>query len=254
MSAPLIAFNTANLVGQHTGYRFKLADWGKQDQLTVVRTSDALFAQMCARIRDAGYSAVELWGAHIHPSKMSATRGQMLRGLLQEHGLQPVAMAGTLTQEAAAVCQWLGIPCCCGGLWGTDAISVEALMKQTGLGFHYENHPEKTVDEIKSKLPQGACVALDTGWLGTQGLDAVEAVRGLGPLVKHVHVKDVKAAGGHETVPLGTGCVDLRGMFSELKRAGYAGVLSWEDEPEDRNPYDIAADMLRWIEREWADA
>ena len=66
-----------------------------------------------------------------------------------------------------------------------------------------------------------------------------------------MHVKDVAAPGGHHTVPLGSGCVDLRGVFRELKQMNYAGWLSWEDEPEDRNPMDIAAEMHAWITREW---
>jgi hypothetical protein len=35
---------------------------------------------------------------------------------------------------------------------------------------------------------------------------------------------------------------------------GYGGVLSWEDEPEDRNPFDIAADMRQYIEGTWSRA
>ena len=52
-------------------------------------------------------------------------------------------------------------------------------------------------------------------------------------------------------MPLGTGCVDLVGAFTELKKQGFAGVLSWEDEPEDRNPFDIAVSMREWIADAW---
>jgi sugar phosphate isomerase/epimerase len=65
-------------------------------------------------------------------------------------------------------------------------------------------------------------------------------------------VKDVKAAGGHETVPLGTGVVDIDNTFVALNAIGYDGWYSWEDEPEDRNPYDIAAEMRQWIEERLA--
>ena len=37
-----------------------------------------------------------------------------------------------------------------------------------------------------------------------------------------------------------------------LKELGYAGWYSWEDEPEDRNPFDSAVRNRRWIEKQLA--
>jgi sugar phosphate isomerase/epimerase len=61
----------------------------------------------------------------------------------------------------------------------------------------------------------------------------------------------VAAPGGHHTVKLGTGCVNIPGVIRELKAIGYTGVLSWEDEPEDRNPFDIAVEMRMYLMKLW---
>jgi sugar phosphate isomerase/epimerase len=247
-----IAFNTANLVGQFTGWSYVLGEWGEQDKLTVDQFDDTTFAEMCMRVRDAGFAAVELWRAHVDPTNVTPTRAEVLRGMLTEAGLEPVALAGPLTDETARVCRLLGIDRCCGNLAGQTPADVADLARSTGVAFDYENHPETSAAQILQSVPDGCGVALDLGWLGTQGLDAPSIVRELGSLIRHVHVKDVKAAGGHETVPLGTGVVDIDNTFVALNAIGYDGWYSWEDEPEDRNPYDIAAEMRQWIEERLA--
>ena len=60
--------------------------------------------------------------------------------------------------------------------------------------------------------------------------------------------KDVNAAGAHETCLLGEGVANVAGCLAALRDIGYAGWYSWEDEPEDRNPFDSAARNRRWIE------
>jgi sugar phosphate isomerase/epimerase len=87
-------------------------------------------------------------------------------------------------------------------------------------------------------------------WLGTNAIEAPTAIRALGPLIRHVQIKDVRAPGSHECCPLGEGCVDIIGVVAALKEIGYEGWYSWEDEPEDRNSMDIAARMRELIARE----
>jgi sugar phosphate isomerase/epimerase len=77
---------------------------------------------------------------------------------------------------------------------------------------------------------------------------AAEFVSRIGPLLRHVHLKDVAARGGHDTVPLGAGCVGIDALIRQMKKQNYAGYWSWEDEPEDRNPLAIAAEMRKYIE------
>jgi L-ribulose-5-phosphate 3-epimerase len=247
-----IAFNTANLVARQSGYRFQLSNWGEQHQLTAKKTDEQEFAAICAEIAAAGYRAVEIWQAHIEPHNMTPQRAQAFAKILAEHRLQPIGMAGSLDENTARVCRDLGIPAANGGFRGpVDA--VEAIAAATGVAFNFENHPEPGADAIRQKIDGGrphVGVCIDTGWLGTQGVDAEQAIRELGPLVRHVHLKDVRAAGAHETCPLGEGVVDVPAVIRVLREISYDGWYSWEDEPEDRNPMEIAAEMRRWIERQ----
>ncbi len=246
-----ICFNTANLVGRATGYRFSLARWMDQHDATIAKTDEREWGAICKEIAKAGYTAVEIWQAHADPSVMTEAKARIWKQALADHGLAPVAYAGGLTVDTARVCTWLGIPHVDGGLGSRSAAEVAALCARTGILANHENHPEQSPDEIKVRVAGGGDwvgVALDTGWLGTQGVDAPRAIHELGPLVRHVHLKDVKAPGGHETCPLGEGRVGVDDCLVTLKQAGYTGWISWEDEPEDRNPFDIAARMREWID------
>jgi sugar phosphate isomerase/epimerase len=251
----MIAFNTANLVARVTGYRFTLSRWGEQAAQTTAQTDDTAWAAICAEIAAAGYTAVEIWSAHADPSVLDEKGARRRLTILHDHGLTPVGYAGTLTEETAHVCQWLGISRVNGGFWGTDLATVQGICDRYDLFANFENHPESSAAEIVVKVGGGSeriGVCIDSGWLGTQDVDAADAVRTLGPLVRHVHVKDVAAVGSHHTCPLGTGIVDLVGLFAALKDGGYCGWYSWEDEPEDRNPMEIAAASRAWIARHLA--
>jgi sugar phosphate isomerase/epimerase len=87
------------------------------------------------------------------------------------------------------------------------------------------------------------------GWLGTQGASAPDVIKACGALLRHTHVKDVKQAGKHETCMLGEGVVNVSECLKTLRSLNYKGWYSWEDEPEDRNPFDSAKRNLQWIEQ-----
>jgi sugar phosphate isomerase/epimerase len=251
---PIIAFNTANLVAHYSGYRFALADWGKQAEQVTESTGVPEWADICQKIRASGYETIEVWVALVEKCTGDETRAAEFVRAMEENKLTPVALGAALNDGTALLCKKLRIPAVCGGYWGSDRATSARLMRETGIRYNYENHPEKSVEEIRKQIASGEdglALALDVGWLGTQGIDAPNAVRQLGRLIRHVHLKDVRSAAAHLSVPLGTGCVDIPGVIRELKAIGYEGVLSWEDEPEDRNPFDIAAEMREYIEREW---
>jgi sugar phosphate isomerase/epimerase len=139
-----------------------------------------------------------------------------------------------------------------GGLRGLKPDDATQLCQSLGIRFNLENHPEKSVAEILAPIGGGnewLGVCVDTGWLGTQGVNAPAALRELGPLVRHTHIKDVVAAGGHKTCLLSEGVVDVAGCLRTLREIHYAGWYAWEDEPEDRNPLDSAVRNRRWIEQ-----
>ena len=49
-SSPRVAFVTANLVAQVSGYRFELAHWGEQHKQTVAATDAAAWRSICREI------------------------------------------------------------------------------------------------------------------------------------------------------------------------------------------------------------
>lgn len=245
-----IAFNTANLVARVTGYQFKLNQWGVQATRTVEQTDEAAWRDICREIASHGYRNVEVWEAHAAPEVMDESRAKLWLTIMQDYGLTPMGYAGGLRKETVQVCQWLGIASINGGL-SYSLEESEELCRQSGVSFNFENHPQKSAQEISDAIGGGSealAVCVDTGWLGTQGVDAPAAIRDLGALVRHVHLKDVKSAGGHETCLLSEGVVDIAGCVQALKEIGYGGWYSWEDEPEDRNPMESATRNREYIE------
>jgi len=249
-AAARIAFNTANLVARVSGYRYELSRWGEQHQKTVAATDEQAWRSICQEIAAAGFRAVEIWEAHAAPETMTEPRAKAWKKILDDTGLQPIGYAGGLRRETLQICAWLGIPHINGGLRSLKPDEATELCREFGLRFNYENHPEKSTQEILTVIGGGnewLGVCIDTGWLGTQSVPAPAAIRTLGPLVRHTHIKDVKAAGKHETCALGEGVVNVAGCLQALRELGYRGWYSWEDEPEDRNPFDSAVRNRRWI-------
>ena len=245
-----IAFNTANLVGRVSGYRYALSHWGEQHQKTVAATDERAWVSICEDISAAGYPAVEVWEAHAAPESLNAAKAATWRRILEEHKLLPIGYAGSLRAETIRVCQWLGIPRINGGLRGQSPAQATDLCRESGMRFNLENHPEKSTEELLKPIGGGnewLGVCVDTGWFGTQGVDVPQAIRVLNQLVRHTHIKDVRRAGGHETCRLGDGVVKIPAVLESLKSIGYTGWYSWEDEPEDRNPMDLAKWTLDYL-------
>jgi sugar phosphate isomerase/epimerase len=248
-----IAFCSANLVARVTGYHYKLTNWMDQHRKTIAATDEAAWRDICEEIAAAGFHAVEVWEAHAAPESLDADKARRWKRVLDEHRLEPIGYAGGLRRETLQVCRWLGIPRIDGSIRDNTPDGATALCREFGIGFNIENHPEKTAAELLARIGGGnehLGVCIDMGWLGTQGAVGPDVIRACGTLVRHTHVKDVKAAGAHESVALGEGVADVPGCLRALREVGYAGYYSWEDEPEDRNPLDSAVRNREWLERQ----
>jgi sugar phosphate isomerase/epimerase len=248
-----VAFVTANLVAQVSGYRFELANWGQQHKKTVTATDAAAWNSICREISAAGFRAVEIWEAHASPEVMNRQLGATWKAILDEHGLKAIGYGGGLSRKTLEICQWLDIPQINGWIGDNTPDQATPLCREMGVRFNVENHPQKTSQEILNVVGGGnewLGVCIDTGWLGTQGASGPEVISACGQLVRHTHIKDVKAAGTHLTCLLGEGVADVAGCIAALKKIGYSGWYSWEDEPEDRNPFDSAVRNRRWIEKQ----
>ncbi len=131
---------------------------------------------------------------------------------------------------------------------------VVETLKGYGVRLGLENHPEKTPEEMLSKIGDGGDgvlgTAVDTGWYGTQGYDAAEAIRELKDHLVHVHLKDVLKAGKHDTCRYGEGTVPVKACVYTLKDIGYRGAISVEHEPEHFDPTEDCRENLRML-RGW---
>ena len=248
-----IAFVTANLVAQVSGYRFELAQWGEQHKKTIAATDEAAWRSICGEISAHGFKAVEIWEAHAAPEAMDRKRGAAWKSILDDYGLKAIGYGGGLSRRTLEICQWLDIPQINGGIGENTVEQATALCREMGVRFNVENHPQKTAQELLRVVGGGndwLGVCIDTGWLGTQGVSGPEVIRACGQLVRHTHIKDVKAAGAHQTCLLGDGVARVADCIVALKEGSYSGWYSWEDEPEDRNPFDSAVRNRRWIEKQ----
>ena len=116
-----------------------------------------------------------------------------------------------------------------------------AVLHQYDCKLAIENHPdEKTPADILQQIGDGAGgrigTALDTGWWGTQGYDSVAAIHELYPHILTMHLKDVLAAGAHDTCRFGKGVVPIEACVRLLVEKGYTGPLAVEHEPDAYDP------------------
>lgn len=247
-----LSFMTANFVARQLDYRMT-GGWGQGDSATQsyfrpLESFAERFEAMLEEIVELGFSHVDIWTGHLNPEWATAEHTGAATALLAKYGLSVVSLAGWFGatpeefERSCALAQALGCRILGGStaLLANDRAATLDLLRRHDLVLGIENHPEKTPAELRAKIGAdggglvGACV--DTGWFGTQGYDAAQALEELGDVLVHVHLKDVLAAGAHDTCGYGRGVVPIRACVETLGRIGYGGAISVEHEPEDRDP------------------
>jgi sugar phosphate isomerase/epimerase len=96
--------------------------------------------------------------------------------------------------------------------------------------FAYES-PEDLLQALKG-LSKTVGVTLDLGHIASCGYDTVDAIRKLGPYLRLVHLKDVKAAHGEDNVIIGQGIAKIPEAMRELRRLRFGGLVAIEYEKE----------------------
>ncbi|HEV8604357.1 MAG TPA: sugar phosphate isomerase/epimerase family protein [Tepidisphaeraceae bacterium] len=263
---PNISFISANYVGRALNYRGP-ADWMPNDAATLKAASPDHFASIAFDIAAAGFEAIDIWTAHCHwQHHASDDYIEIVKGICSQYDLSITSYAGGLHPSSAVdleapfkFMKQLGAPIFAGGMWGADpaemAPHIQKICDRLGVRYALENHPEKSPQEILAKIAGGKFprigIALDTGWCGTQGIDAVECAKRLREKLFIVHLKDIKAAGAHDTCALGDGIVPIEKLVRYLLDSKWEGTLCIEHEPYDHDPMpDIkkSADRVRqWL-------
>jgi L-ribulose-5-phosphate 3-epimerase len=247
-----ISFMTANFVARQLNYQ--MGGWGEGDQATQnhfrpIESYRERLSEIFQDIMAAGFTAVDLWGAHLNPHWASPEHLTIASELLKHYQLRPISFAGwwETLEELESTCkiaQRLGIKILGGGapVLSRERAGVIALLEGYDLFLGYENHPERSAEEMLAKLGDSANgrigLCLDTGWFGTHGVSAPEAIKTLGNRLLHIHLKDVLEQGSHNSCRYGQGIVGIEAVVDTLKAIGYQGGISIEHEPHDRNPMD----------------
>jgi sugar phosphate isomerase/epimerase len=262
-----VSFMSANFVARQLGYHmtegWMQGDTATNDYFRPIETFEERFDAMLAEVKAMGFEAIDIWIAHLNPGWATDEHISIARKLLAERGLRVASLAGfygDTPEEAEAYCR-LAIALetdIIGGnipLMNSDRPALDDILSVYGVRLGLENHPEKSAAELMGRIGDSPSVGIcaDTGWFGTHGYPAPQALTELAPVLVHVHLKDVRAAGGHETCRFGEGVVDVEGCVNALLAAGYEGGLSIEHEPEHHDPTaDVVASKVMlegWLNR-----
>jgi len=263
-----ISFVTANFVARYTGYHMKSWDEGSTttaDYFRPIETFPERFDALMAEVRGMGFSAVDLWENHLHFNWATDRHVEAARESLVRHGLSLTTFVGYAHTEkeihaAGRLCQDMGCPMWSGnlGMMASDRTRIGDVLRHYNFRLAVENHPQ-TPAELLHQIGHGdedvIGVCADTGWFGTTGVDAVEALHKLKHRLFHIHLKDVKARRaektGHEAIDLGheccrygTGIVPVERAVKTAIKDGFTGPISVELEPELFDPTeDVKANL-----------
>ncbi|MBV7336651.1 sugar phosphate isomerase/epimerase [Chloroflexi bacterium TSY] len=262
-----ISFMSANYVAREVDYKMT-GGWGQGVKATEahfqpIESYEERLNAMLVEIRSLGFDAVDIWLSHLHWAWATDEHIVIAKELLQNHQMSVNSLAGGFghtSEEVRMSCRIANAleTDVLGGntpLLNEDRAQLVAILKGHGVKLGIENHPEKTPDELLQKIGDGADgfigAAVDTGWFGTQGYDAAKATAELTEHIVHMHLKDVRAVGAHETCRFGEGVVPLVETVAVLKHNGYSGPMCVEHEPEYFNPNEdcrVSLELLQgWL-------
>jgi L-ribulose-5-phosphate 3-epimerase len=248
-----ISFMGANLVAQQLNWNMT-EGWAQGDAAAnahyqPIETFEERFDAFVRSAVEAGFDTVDVWHPQLSYEWATPEHLAAARRVLDGHAVT-VASYGSYYGETAEqfrraneVARALGTRVLGGqtALLVRDRAALVTTLREFGHVFGLENHPQRSAAELLEAIGSddsdviGATV--DTGWFGTQGFDAARAIRELGDRVVYVHLKDVRAAGAHDTCAFGDGIVPIADCVAALREIGYSGTVSIEHEPEHYDPF-----------------
>lgn len=111
---------------------------------------------------------------------------------------------------------------------------IEGMPLKVALEPHYHSQYQdaEDYDAIFSQIdhPQVG-ITIDTGHFHSAGVDTKALIRKYGPKIWNVHLKDHV---GTQSVAIGSGEIDLRGILAALHEVDYRGALALEIEAKDK--------------------
>jgi len=94
-----ISFMSANFVARQLQYNMPLSEWAKGDQATqdYFRPLDTFaerFAALLGEVTAMGFTAIDIWLAHLHPAWATPEHIAVAKEQLAKQGVQVVSLAG----------------------------------------------------------------------------------------------------------------------------------------------------------------
>lgn len=264
--AMLPSFITADFVAREVNYAMEPFEWGKADRATVDAFHGPQWAakwnQMADEIVTMGFKAIDIWVAHLNPTRVNGAMVSELADILKKHDLKVVAYTGGLGKpnmtiaegkQVYDVAKGIGTPLIDVGLNLTNAKLAYDLGKEYGIKYAMENHPEKNPQEILAKIGNYGeiiGVAQDTGFWGMFDYDAVKATYELKDHLMHMHLKQMhNTFWGWHSCAFDDGVVNIPGVIDALKKIGYDGAVSVEHEPHAWDPTFEVARSLKLLNK-----
>lgn len=256
-----ISFITANFVAREVAYNMT-EGWMQGENAThaffkPLETFAVRFEVMLLEIKAMGFSALDLWAAHLHPDWASKQHLEVTKTLLEKHNLTVGSIATwfpdvSTLERFCIMAVALNVPMLAGSapLLQTARAEALAVLRRYKIVLAIENHPETSPNQILEQIGTDTDVlgaAADTGWWATQGADPAEALRALGGHLCTVHLKDVLEVGAHNTCRFGQGVAKINECVTALKAMNYQGTLGIEHEPEHFNPTQDVLDSQQWL-------
>jgi len=175
---------------------------------------------------------------------MSAENSAKVKQLLQTHGIQMVAM-GVISPKDRA--EWVkafdlakefGLSYITAEPRKNQWDMVDSLAGQYGIRIAIHDHPrpnaywhpDSVLAAVKGHSNIGSCA--DIGHWARNGLNPVDCLKKLEGHVFGVHLKDIIKFGDTNAAdtPVTKGVIDYPAVFAELKRQGFSGMFSIEQE------------------------
>lgn len=239
-----VSFISGNYVARALNYNGS-NNWGEHDRATVALPPRA-FGDVARDVMAAGFEAIDVWSGHCSWKDHTPDRLELIKGYVSQYDLAITSYVGRGPEEADDVrtlCRWikqLGTPLFVGDFPMDLLGDIQRQCGQFDVRFAFENKTETSIDGILERIGGGKHskigLALDTGWCGTSGIDALEAVKTLREHISIMHLKDVQAAGAHDTCAIGDGIVPCEQIVRYLDEEGWRGMLCLEHLPFDRDP------------------
>jgi sugar phosphate isomerase/epimerase len=256
-----LSYVTANLIGAGFGFNGD-HDWGKLDPAMIEQTTPQTFRKIAKAVKAMGFDGIEIYTGHCSYLKRDLDYARAVRDVCDEEGLPIVAYAGRFGtpvgtrddfRKTFAMCKALGTTLMAGVIDAKDWGLCAKMLRDEGLVIGLETNPEKNAEEVLAKIAgheDVIKVTLDTGNLTSEGGDARVAAEKLMPHIVHLHLKDVKAVGGRDTVALGKGVARVKDALDYVIAHGYKAWASIEHEPYDRDPDPEVKESLVTV-RKW---